>query len=110
MMTHGGRHAAERGFAVAVGHCLDLEADISFAPVVEAVQALACGVEDLEGRPSAQRPLTLLDPEAPRNPWPFRLPSYLRHAVLEADAAGSSVIVLEVLLWRTDLPRTSWPI
>ena len=34
------RRAAELGFTVATGHCLDLEAGMSFAPVVEAVRSL----------------------------------------------------------------------
>ena len=59
------RRAAELGFTVATGHCLDIEAGISFAPVVEAVRSLLAGVDDLGSRPSARRMLTLLDPEAP---------------------------------------------
>ena len=60
------RRASERGFTVAMGHGLDIEAGISFAPAVEAVRSLLGGVDDLESRPSARRMLALLDPEAPR--------------------------------------------
>ena len=60
------RRASERGFIVAMGHGLDIEAEISFAPAVEAVRSLLGGVDDLESRPSARRMLALLDPEAPR--------------------------------------------
>ena len=42
------RRAAELGFTVATGHCLDIEAGISFAPVVEAVRALLAGLDDLQ--------------------------------------------------------------
>ena len=35
------RRASELGFTVATGHCLDLEAGISFAPVIEAVRIAA---------------------------------------------------------------------
>ena len=47
------RRATELGFTVATGHCLDLEAGISFAPVVEAVSALLTGLDDdlRRGRP-----------------------------------------------------------
>ena len=67
LVANLGRCAAERGFTVATGHCLDLEAGISFAPVVEAVRSLLAGLEALDARPSARRMLTLLDPEAPRS-------------------------------------------
>src|SRR6476646_6034231 len=53
------RRAAGRGFTVATGHCLDIEAGMSFAPVVEAVRPLLAGVGDLQSRPSARRMLSL---------------------------------------------------
>ena len=56
------RRAAGLGFTVATGHCLDLEAGMSFAPVVEAVRSLLAGIEDLGSRPSARR---MLDPAGP---------------------------------------------
>ncbi|HEX3223437.1 MAG TPA: AAA family ATPase [Nocardioides sp.] len=99
LMTHVGRHAADRGFEVVVGHCLDLEANISFAPVVEAVRALLSTVEELEARPSARRMLTLLDPEAPSTPEPFRILADLRQTVLEAAALGPVMLVLEDMHW-----------
>ena len=37
------RRAGDVGFTVATGHCLDIEAGMSFAPVVEAVRALLGG-------------------------------------------------------------------
>ena len=80
--------AAELGFAVAVGHCLDIEADISFAPVVEALRSLLAGVEDLESRPFARRMHALLDPETPRSEQRHLLED-LRLAVLEAAALGT---------------------
>ena len=41
------RRAEELGFGVVVGHCLDIEAGSSFAPVVEAVRALVAPLDDL---------------------------------------------------------------
>ena len=81
LVTQVTQHAAELGFAVAVGHCLDLEADISFAPVVEAVRALVSSVEDLESRPAARRMLALLDPDSAGSPGPFRVLEDLRQTV-----------------------------
>ncbi len=93
------RRAAERGFTVATGHCLDIEAGISFAPVVEAVRALLAGLDDLQTRPSARRMLRLLDPEAPRSREAFHVLDDLTAAVLEAAAAGPVLLVLEDMHW-----------
>jgi DNA-binding CsgD family transcriptional regulator len=93
------RRAAGRGFTVATGHCLDIEAGMSFAPVVEAVRALLTGLDDLGSRPSARRMLSLLDPEAPRSTEPFRVLDDLRQTVLEAAAAGPVLVVLEDMHW-----------
>lgn len=93
------QRAAERGFTVAVGHCLDIEADISLAPVVEAVRTLLSGIEDLEGRPSARRMLTLLDPQEPHGPESFRVLDDLRQTVLEASTAAPLMVVLEDMHW-----------
>ena len=94
-----GRRASDRGFAVATGHGLDIEAGMSFAPVVEAVRSLLSGVEDLGSRPSARRMLTLLDPEAPRSREAFHVLDDLTAAVLEAAAAGPVLMVLEDMHW-----------
>jgi DNA-binding CsgD family transcriptional regulator len=101
LVTHVEQQASERGFAVAVGHCLDLETGVSLAPVVEAVRAMVSGVgvEDLESRPSARRMLTLLDPAAPSSPEPFRVLEDLRQTVLEAAAVGPVMLVLEDMHW-----------
>ena len=109
------RRAAGRGFTVATGHCLDIEAGMSFAPVVEAVRALLGGLEDLGSRPSARRMLSLLDPEAPRSTEPLRVLDDLRQTVLEAAAAGPVLVVLEDMHWAdrstqdfaTSLSRTA---
>ncbi len=93
------RRAGELGFTVAIGHCLDLEAGISFAPVVEALRVLVSGVDDFESRPSARRMRTLLDPESPRGAEPFRVLEDLRQTVLEAAAAGRVMLVLEDAHW-----------
>ena len=93
------RRAAELGFTVATGHCLDLEAGMSFAPVVEAVRSLLSGVEDLGSRPSARRMLTLLDPDAPRSREAFHVLDDLTAVVLEAAAAGPVLLVLEDMHW-----------
>lgn len=99
LVTHLEGQATDLGFAVAVGHCLDLGAGISFAPVVEAVRALLSAVEDLDSRPSARRMRTLLDPDAPRSAEPFRVLEDLRQTVLEAAATGPVLLVLEDLHW-----------
>ena len=99
LVSHLERCAAGRGFTVATGHCLDIEAGMSFAPVVEAVRALLTGLDDLGSRPSARRMLRLLDPEAPRSTEPFRVLDDLRQTVLEAAAAGPVLVVLEDMHW-----------
>ena len=93
------RRAAGLGFTVATGHCLDLEAGISFAPVVEAVRSLLAGVEDVGSRPSARRMLTLLDPEVPRSREALHVLDDLTAVVLEAAAAGPVLVVLEDMHW-----------
>ena len=87
------------GFTVAVGHGLDLEAGIPFAPVVEAVRSLLGGVDDFELRPSARRMLTLLDPEAPRSREALHVLDDLTAVVHEAAAAGPVLLVLEDMHW-----------
>jgi predicted ATPase len=93
------RHAEELGFTVVMGHCLDLGAGISFAPVVEAVRSLVMPLEDLGGRPSARRMRALLDPETPRRRQAFRVLEDLRLTVLEAAAAGPLMVVMEDMHW-----------
>ena len=93
------RRAAGLGFTVATGHCLDLEAGMSFAPVVEAVRSLLAGVEDLGSRPSARRMLTLLDPVAPRSREALHVLDDLTAVVLEAAAAGPVLVLLEDMHW-----------
>ncbi|HEY2877798.1 helix-turn-helix transcriptional regulator [Nocardioides sp.] len=99
LVAHLERRATDLGFTVATGHCLDLEAGISFAPVVEAVRALLAGLDDFHARPSARRMLTLLDPEAPRSVEPLRVLDDLRQTALEAAAAGPVLVVLEDMHW-----------
>ena len=93
------RRAGELGFTVTTGHGLDIEAGMSFAPVVEAVRSLLSGVEDLGSRPSARRMLTLLDPDAPRSRESFHVLDDLTAVVLEAAAAGPVLLVLEDMHW-----------
>ena len=93
------RRAAGLGFTVATGHGLDIEAGMSFAPVVEAVRALLTGIDDLGSRPSARRMLTLLDPEAPRSREALQVLDDLTAVVLEAAAAGPVLLVLEDMHW-----------
>src|SRR3954451_21066741 len=49
------RRAEALGFAGGAGHCPDIEAGISFGPVIEAFTSLLAGVEDIESRPVARR-------------------------------------------------------
>ena len=93
------RRALDLGFSVAVGHCLDLETGVSFAPVLEAVQALVTEIEDLEERPSARRMRRLLDPEVPRSAETFDVLEDLRQTVLEAAASQPLLFVLEDMHW-----------
>ena len=93
------RQAAERGFAVVTGHCLDIGAEISFAPVVEAVRSLVIGLDDLDARPSARRILALLDPATEPGAEGFRLLDDLSQTVLEASRAGSLLLILEDMHW-----------
>lgn len=93
------RRATEIGFAVAVGHCLDIEAGISFAPVVEAVRNLIAEVDDLASRPSARRILTVLGPSAVMGAERLPLLDNLTQAVLEASRVGPLLLVLEDMHW-----------
>ena len=93
------RRAGQLGFTVATGHGLDIEAGISFAPVVEAVRSLLGGLEDLSSRPSGRRMLSLLDPSAPRSREALHVLDDLTAAVLEAAAAGPVLLVLEDMHW-----------
>jgi DNA-binding CsgD family transcriptional regulator/tetratricopeptide (TPR) repeat protein len=94
------RRAPELGFTVAVGHCLDIEAGISFAPVLEALARLLQGVGDDESRPCARRAASLLGPGAPTaSAETPHLLDDLRLAVLEAAEAGPVLLLLEDLHW-----------
>ena len=93
------RRAEGLGFVVVTGHCLDIEADISLAPVVEAVRALVDGVVEIESRPLARRVRDVLDPVAARSFEQTNLLGDLRLTVLEAAASGPVLLVLEDLHW-----------
>ena len=93
------RHAAELGFTIVVGHCLDIEAGVSFAPVVEAVLKLVKGLDDLTPRPCARRALTVLDPSTAKVDEHFRLLDDLSQAVVEASSAGPLLLILEDMHW-----------
>ena len=83
------RRAEGLGFTVATGHCLDIGADISFAPVVEAVRILVDAVDDTGSRPVARRMRTVLDPAAPSSVERSNLLEDLRLTVLEAADVGT---------------------
>src|SRR6476619_966736 len=99
VVAHLGQRAARLGFTVAVGHGLDLGADLPFAPVIEAVGSLLDGVEEPESRPAAARMHQLLDPSQPRATEGFSVLEDLRHSVLEAAQAGAVLLVLEDMHW-----------
>ena len=99
LVTDLASRAGELGFAVAVGHCLDIAAGISFAPVFEALSTLLHEVGDDESRPCARRVVGLLGPGVPTSADPPHLLEDLRLAVLEAAAAGPVLLVLEDLHW-----------
>jgi DNA-binding CsgD family transcriptional regulator/tetratricopeptide (TPR) repeat protein len=88
--------AGELGFSVALGHCLDIAADISFAPVTEAVRSLL-GEADTTTRPAARRTLTLLDQGVEAGD--VQALSSLRQAVLEAASHHAVLLVMEDLHW-----------
>jgi DNA-binding CsgD family transcriptional regulator/tetratricopeptide (TPR) repeat protein len=90
---------ADLGFTVTVGHCLDIEADISFAPVVEAVTTLVADLGHSDSRPFARRMRSLLDPTTSRRATQLHLLDDLRQTVLEAAAFGPVLLVLEDLHW-----------
>jgi DNA-binding CsgD family transcriptional regulator/tetratricopeptide (TPR) repeat protein len=92
------RRSMDLGFATVSGHCLDIEADISFAPVTEAVRSLLLGVDDLGNRPHGRRMQALLEPDAP-SLESVRLLDDLRLTLLEAAAGGRLLLVLEDLHW-----------
>jgi len=87
--------AAELGFTVAVGHCLDI-ADVSFAPVTEAIGSLLHDV-DTATRPAARRTLPLLEQGVAARE--VSVLASLRQAVLEAATHGAVLLVMEDLHW-----------
>jgi DNA-binding CsgD family transcriptional regulator/tetratricopeptide (TPR) repeat protein len=89
--------AAARGFAVLEGHCLDIDAAVPFAPVVEALRTLVADVRGDPARPAAQRLADLLDAAAPVEP--ANALDELRLALAEAAAAGPVVLILEDMHW-----------
>jgi DNA-binding CsgD family transcriptional regulator/tetratricopeptide (TPR) repeat protein len=104
LVADAARRAEELGFTVAVGHCLDIEADISVAPVVEAVRTLLEGVGDLESRPFARRMTAMLDPETRRGEERLNILDDLRLTILEA-ASAPVLLVLEDLHWADESTR-----
>jgi DNA-binding CsgD family transcriptional regulator/tetratricopeptide (TPR) repeat protein len=105
LVTDLARQADELGFSVAVGHCLDIEADISFAPVIEAVRSLIEPVEEAEARPFTRRLRQVLDPRTPRRAEPSNLLDDLRLTILEAAACDPVLVVLEDLHWADESTR-----
>ena len=99
------RRAEELGIHVAVGHCLDIEAGISFAPVIEALGALVGQAGDVESRPVTRRIRALLDPGTPRSAEQLHLLDDLRLTILEAAASGPVLLVLEDLHWADGSTR-----
>jgi predicted ATPase len=90
--------AADLGFVTTTGHCLDIEAAMSFAPAVEALRALLPDVAVSEDRPHARRMEALLDPDA-TEPDRVRMLDDLRLTILEAAAHGPLLLILEDLHW-----------
>jgi DNA-binding CsgD family transcriptional regulator/tetratricopeptide (TPR) repeat protein len=99
LVTDLARRAEERGFTVAVGHGLDIEAGISFGPVIEALATLLARIEDVDSRPLARRMRAFLDPATPSTGEQRNLLEDLRLVVLEAAASGPVLLVLEDLHW-----------
>jgi DNA-binding CsgD family transcriptional regulator len=97
--------AAELGFTVGVGHCLDIDVGISFGPVIEALTTLVALIGDVDSRPLARRVRALLDPATPNSEEKRNLLEDLRLAVLEAAAFGPVLLVLEDLHWADSSTR-----
>ena len=93
------RRAEDFGYTVAVGHCVDIEAGISFGPVVEALATLLATVEVVDSRPVARRMRAFLDPETPSSVEQRDLLEDLRQVFLEAADSGPVLLVLEDLHW-----------
>jgi DNA-binding CsgD family transcriptional regulator len=90
--------ARQLGFVTATGHCLDIEASMSFAPVIEAVRTLVDGDIGSDERPQARRMKALLDPSAPE-PDLIRMLDDLRLTILEAAASRPLLMLIEDLHW-----------
>jgi DNA-binding CsgD family transcriptional regulator/type II secretory pathway predicted ATPase ExeA len=90
--------AADLGFVTAVGHCLDIEAAMSFAPVIEAVRTALPDDAGLPHRPHARRMRALLDPDAPQTDQ-VRMLEDLRLTILETAAQQPLLLILEDLHW-----------
>jgi predicted ATPase len=98
------RRAGDLGFTVAVGHCLDIDADISLAPAVEAVRQLLAGRTEFDERPFARRMTGLLD-AGTSDIQPAPMLDDIRMVVLEAAASGPVLLVLEDLHWADQSTR-----
>jgi DNA-binding CsgD family transcriptional regulator/tetratricopeptide (TPR) repeat protein len=99
LVTDLARRAEELGFTVGVGHCLDIEADISLAPAVEAFRSLLASLVDVESLPVARRVRGLLDVTSRASPDKTNLLEDLRLSVLEVARAAPVLLVLEDLHW-----------
>ena len=96
--------AEELGFTVAVGHCLDIEAGISFAAVIEAVAQSGRAGRGPRLTTIARRMQRVAGPrDAAGARSPFRVLEDLRLTVLEAAAAGPVLLVLEDMHWADAL-------
>jgi ATP/maltotriose-dependent transcriptional regulator MalT len=98
LVSHLAQRAPELGFVLAVGHCLDIEAAMSFAPVIEAVRTALPDDAGLADRPHARRMRALLDPEAPATDQ-VRMLEDLRLTILETAAHQPLLLILEDLHW-----------
>ena len=107
LVTDLGRRASGLGFTVATGHSLDIEAGMSFAPVIEAMRSLLSGIEDFGPRPSARRMLTLLDPDTPRSPEALHVLDDLTAAFSKQRPPVHSCWCSRICTGRTARPRTS---
>src|SRR3954451_12864888 len=98
LVSHLAQRAADLGFVLAVGHCLDIEAAMSFAPVIEAIRTALPVDADPADRPHARRMRALLDPDAPEADE-VRMLEDLRLTILETAAHQPLLLILEDLHW-----------
>jgi len=90
--------APELEYLTATGHCLDIEAAISFSSAIEALRILLFDSSAILDGPHARRMRALLDPDAP-SPDRVRMLDDLRLTFLEFAADRPLLLLIEDMHW-----------